>query len=210
MLIIFDLDKTLYFSESLWKERDEMIIRKIAENQKVSEDRAKEIMEEKLKELDSRTQVLLSLGLQRKDMFEILRKSNIEKHLKYDEKLYEVIENISKNNTLVIASNSPTDVAERILKILKIESFFKKIYGAEYFEKSKPNTKIFDIILDEMGFKPENAAMVGDSLKKDILPAKLKGLKGILVGSESKEADAYIEKVYDLSSAIAQIEKPHV
>lgn len=47
-------------------------------------------------------------------------------------------------------------------------------------------------------------------MKKDILPAKLKGLKGILVGSESKEADAYIEKVYDLSSAIAQIEKPHV
>lgn len=45
----------------------------------------------------------------------------------------------------------------------------------------KPDPRIFELALDRAGCPPENAAMIGDRLDNDIMPAKRLGLKTILI-----------------------------
>ena len=53
---------------------------------------------------------------------------------------------------------------------------------------SKPDARIFQIALNEMGVAPENAAYIGDSFSRDVVGAKNAGMYSIwLVGNEEKE-----------------------
>jgi len=46
---------------------------------------------------------------------------------------------------------------------------------------AKPNPKIFLLTLDKLGAKPEEAVMVGDSIKRDIIPARQLNMDTILI-----------------------------
>ena len=54
----------------------------------------------------------------------------------------------------------------------------------------KPSPRVFLSALDEMGVEPSQAVFVGDSIERDICPAKKLGFSTVFVGPQSENAKA--------------------
>jgi putative hydrolase of the HAD superfamily len=89
------------------------------------------------------------------------------------------------------------------IKILNIEELFDVIictheYGREYY---KPSPKAFEIALKKMDINPWDAVYIGDSPKRDILPAKTLGMRVIRVlRGEYKDRTGKIEPDFYISN----------
>jgi len=72
----------------------------------------------------------------------------------------------------------------------------------------KPNPKIYSAVLTKFGVKAEEAIMVGDDPKTDIVPAKKLGIKTALLNREEKrecaEADCVISSLIQLLDLVKQ------
>ena len=56
----------------------------------------------------------------------------------------------------------------------------------------KPDHRIFNYTLTNLLIKPEEAIMVGDNTKRDIIPAKELGMKTILIDREKQRLEELI------------------
>jgi putative hydrolase of the HAD superfamily len=61
------------------------------------------------------------------------------------------------------------------------DKYFDGIAFSCELELLKPDPKIFNFLLNELGVKPEEAVMVGDNYKDDVLAAQKVGMRGILL-----------------------------
>jgi len=68
-----------------------------------------------------------------------------------------------------------------ISQLRHFEVFSPEVCGAK-----KPDLKAFLAVLEKMAVNPDETVMVGDSLEKDVLPAKAIGIKAILIDREDK------------------------
>ncbi|MFC1711308.1 HAD family hydrolase [Patescibacteria group bacterium] len=64
----------------------------------------------------------------------------------------------------------------------------------------KPDPYAFKLILNYTKLKPENHLFIGDSDKKEMIPAKKLGMKTCLVWGKSKVADISLKTVYEVES----------
>lgn len=87
----------------------------------------------------------------------------------------------------------------QILDTLKIPSvWFSNILQAGDYKEPKPALDGFKKILELSGLPPEEILYIGDSVVKDIRPAKSLGIKTCLVWSTSPEADWSCEKFEEI------------
>ncbi|MEK6820203.1 MAG: HAD family hydrolase [Nanoarchaeota archaeon] len=94
----------------------------------------------------------------------------------------DVIARLKGRYKLGIVSNLYEIVADKIRK--KFHDFLKNFNViALSFELGlvKPDHKIFQYALSQLGVKPEEAVMVGDSVKRDITPARELNIPTILI-----------------------------
>ena len=54
---------------------------------------------------------------------------------------------------------------------------------------SKPNPKIFEVMIKELKINKDEALMVGDSLKDDVQASEKFGIKGILIDRKEKHPE---------------------
>lgn len=70
----------------------------------------------------------------------------------------------------------------------------------------KPNPRIYQIALTRFGINAEEAMMVGDDIKTDILPAKSLGMKAILLSrnirTECKDADHVVSSLAEITDLL--------
>jgi len=70
----------------------------------------------------------------------------------------------------------------------------------------KPNPKIYETVLKKLGVQPNEALMVGDDPKTDVIPAKKMGMKTVMLCREEKkmieEADHVIASLTELLNII--------
>jgi len=92
----------------------------------------------------------------------------------------EAVAALAKRYTLALAGNQRARVKELLRREGLLEHFQFQLVSEE-LGVSKPDPLFFQMILDSLGVKPQEAAMVGDRLDIDIYPAKLLGLKTIRV-----------------------------
>ena len=59
----------------------------------------------------------------------------------------------------------------------------------EHTGKLKPSISFYEKLLEETGFHPDEIIMVGDSIKRDLIPAKLLGLKTAIAKYGQTEAE---------------------
>lgn len=98
--------------------------------------------------------------------------------------LIETLEYLKQKYELVILTNWFGQCQLNRIKNIGIDKYFSKIYCAETV-KMKPSKESF---LSAIGNnKPEECAMVGDDLNKDILGAINAGLKGIWINNQNIE-----------------------
>jgi putative hydrolase of the HAD superfamily len=76
---------------------------------------------------------------------------------------------------LVVLTRGEEKLQHRKLKESKLIDYFKEVYVVPY-----KNIQVFEFVLTETGFKPEETWVIGDSIKSDINPGLLVGAKCIL------------------------------
>ncbi|MCK4263772.1 MAG: HAD family hydrolase [Candidatus Aminicenantes bacterium] len=83
------------------------------------------------------------------------------------------------------------------------------------FSTTKPDIRFYDQILKASGVEPQQCIMVGDRIDKDVIPAKLLGMKTILirVGLHKNQQpripfevpDADLENIFGLAQAVLKV-----
>ncbi|MCY6372294.1 HAD family hydrolase [Clostridium ganghwense] len=112
----------------------------------------------------------------RREYFELLSSSldtePIEGVCNLIKELYE------KGIKIAVASSSPLDVIELVLKKFKISEYFDFIITGDFVEKSKPEPDIFLYAANKLGAKTENCVVIEDS-HNGVRAAKKAGMKCI-------------------------------
>lgn len=81
-----------------------------------------------------------------------------------------VLARLQKTYPLVLVSNFYGNV-ETVLKDFGIDIYFDKVIESAVVGVRKPDPRIFSLGVQALGLKPEHVLVIGDSYKKDILPA---------------------------------------
>jgi len=87
-----------------------------------------------------------------------------------------VLEKLSEKYPLQLVSNFYGNVDE-VLRDFDIRKYFNGVIESAVVGVRKPDARIFMLGCVALGLDPEQVLVVGDSLKKDILPARSLGCK---------------------------------
>lgn len=104
-----------------------------------------------------------------------------------------VLDALSKKYKLELVSNFYGNIGT-VLKDFGIDKYFPNIIESAVVGVRKPDPEIFNLGVKDMGLKPEEVVVVGDSYRKDIEPAEKLGCKTIWIkGKGWTDAEDKIE-----------------
>ncbi len=116
------------------------------------------------------------------------------------------LEQLSRKYRLGILSNFYGNLVQ-ICESAGIARFFKAIVDSSREGLKKPDLGFFRLGLERIGAAPAQAAMVGDNVERDIVPAKELGLKTFWVMGDGRKsatrmgiADHQVQRIGDLLS----------
>ena len=78
------------------------------------------------------------------------------------------------SRTMAVLTNKPVRPARGICEGLGLAGYFLHIYGGDSFSQKKPDPMGLRSLMDEVGARPEETAMIGDS-KVDVQTARNAG-----------------------------------
>jgi len=113
-----------------------------------------------------------------------------------------------KGYSLALVSNT-TPISELIIRNLGLKNFFDTIVLSCDVGYLKPDPRIFQIAISNLGRKPSQVCVIGDKIRTDILGAKILGTKTVLLERNAKKViendhriptDAIIPSLEDLVS----------
>jgi len=118
------------------------------------------------------------------------------------------LEYVHARYPMVLVSNFYGNV-EAVLKDFDLRKYFKTIIESAVVGVRKPDPKIFALGVEALGLKPEEVLVVGDSYKKDIVPAEslgckvawLKG-KGWTADEDAVQHPSIIKKLEDIKQSL--------
>ncbi len=121
-------------------------------------------------------------------------------------KVREMLEKLQTKYSLAIVSNFYGNL-HSVLDDFGLSHYFETVIESAKVGISKPDKKIFQLAIQQLGLRPESCTVIGDSYKKDIVPAKAIGcrtiwLKGKGWGenpTETPDADSIITSITDLT-----------
>ena len=219
MLLIFDLDDTLYQSFELIKSRTDAIAKLIMKKKKLSYEKAENLRKETQKRLKAEGREYTSratfkeIGISPKYLEDALNSIEVDGFIKKDDSVIELLRGLSKMHDIVILSNSPKDIVNKTLEVLGVGAFVKRIYCPDDSGIEKPNPAVFKKIAQDMGYDTKDCVSIGDSVHKEIIPAKAVGMKTVLLlvksvklsREEQREADFIINDLKELPDVLEQI-----
>jgi beta-phosphoglucomutase family hydrolase len=116
-----------------------------------------------------------------------------------------LLEGLKKEGiTIALASSSPMEFIETILKLFNIRNYFKVVISGENIRRSKPEPDIFLAAAEALGTLPENCVVLEDAMH-GVRAAKAAAMKCIGYQNPNSwdqnlsEADMVIDNLEDLS-----------
>ena len=112
-----------------------------------------------------------------------------------ESKLYEgverLLEQLSANRALSVATNAYDVSARPLLKALGIDGYFDYLLCGDQVPRPKPHPQMLEEIINAYGVEKEAFVMVGDG-ERDLLAAQNAGIAGVLVqwGFSDHKTDA--------------------
>jgi len=199
-VLVWDLDKTLS-KKNLEIDRifQKKVYHNLASYLNISFQQAKERFRKRQKKLKGTTISLNSFGLDGyKTMAEVMESINWRRFLKYDEKLILMFKKLDYLKHILLTDN-PEIVGLLKLKLLGLNAnlFAKRLFAVD-LRVTKPDKRLFKMVLNYSNLFPEQHLMIGDREEKDIIPAKKLGARTCLVWGKSKVADISLKTVYDV------------
>ena len=137
------------------------------------------------------SKLLLSLGLKddglSKRLVTIFAKARAESSKPYPD-AHDVLSKLREKYVLAIITNGPSVYQREEISLLKLETCFSHILISEEVGFRKPAKEIFQTALKKVDCRPEEAVMVGDSLREDIKPAKKLEMGTVLLDPKNRFA----------------------
>jgi putative hydrolase of the HAD superfamily len=157
---------------------------------------------------DNFSNIFMELGIQKnisKKISKEIKKEymNITKWHIYDDTKKTLEGLINKKHKNIILSNHIPEL-EEIVKGLELDKYFLKVYSSGNIGYEKPNSKIYEYVLNDAKINPNDCIIIGDSYSSDIQGGTKMGIKSILVRSENKNYEHYCK---DLRNIIKEIER---
>ncbi len=199
-VVVFDFDDTLYSGADWtpWEEFCKVGLRKMFEE--LSDEEFKEI--EKKYYSDGATDesiagIMLAEGRDPKKWLKY-REENV---CEIDYSNCKVTSNatlkaFANRYTLYIVSNSTIKEIEETIELFNInKKYFKAIYSNQFESELPTKRKLYGKIIEREKIKPDELFVIGNSYKKDVLPALEMGAKGKVIS----EADFELEDFEELN-----------
>lgn len=129
------------------------------------------------------------------------------RHLSFNPRLKQTLDNLKASPTkLGILTSAASRVTDNTCAKL-LGDDWNDLFAVVVCEDSlpniqKPDSRTFQFALGKLVVVTERAAMVGDSIGDDILPAAALGMLTIYVGEEEGIADLRISRIENLESLI--------
>jgi putative hydrolase of the HAD superfamily len=96
-----------------------------------------------------------------------------------DQEMFKLVKSLKIKNRLIILSNDTTDWMNAKKKRFDLEDIFEKIYSSGDIGLAKPDSKIFEYVLNDLNIKPEELLFV-DNQQNNIDAARKIGIKTLL------------------------------
>jgi HAD superfamily hydrolase (TIGR01549 family) len=199
-VLVWDLDQTLYpYQKALDKEFKKALYQIVAEYTNTSYQKAKKQFQQRQKKLKGTTITLNSFGIDGyQQLPKIVKAIDWSKYLKKEKRLTQMFNDLKSYRHLLL-SDSNREIAIMKLELLGLDiSVFEKTFCGIELRITKPNIKLFKKVSLYTKLPAKCHLIIGDSLDKDILPAKKLGWQTCLVWKKSNKADINLPTVYDM------------
>jgi putative hydrolase of the HAD superfamily len=113
----------------------------------------------------------------------------------------EVLERLKRRYRIGLISNSDGSV-RRLFELLKLDDCFASFTESRHWGFEKPDRRIFDCALAELGATPEESLYVGDVYSIDFIGAQAAGMGAVLIDI----AGAYRDTAYPRVESLAELE----
>ena len=132
-----------------------------------------------------------------------LFKEGFAKTSALNEGAYDIIKYLyDKGYQIYIITNGIVELQKPRIINSKIANYISDIIVSEEVGISKPDAKIFNVLLDKINIKSSEVIMVGDSLEKDIKGAKNANIKSVWYNPCNKENKTNILPDYQIKELI--------
>jgi putative hydrolase of the HAD superfamily len=118
------------------------------------------------------------------ELYEIMRKS--DKHQKPFPETLKILKDLKRKYKIVLISNVSYLAYHSLISKYNLSSYFDLILPSYRTKILKPDSRIFKIALDRLNIKKEDAIMVGDNIRDDVIATEKFGIKGILIDRKNK------------------------
>lgn len=185
-ILIFDIDGTLANFDKLLEYRYEKFIREISIKGNLSLDNARELFfntKFELKKFDkySTIDAMKHLGFSEQEFYDMMNDVSVENRIFAFDGVKEVLKELSLKYRMVVLTNTPYIATIETLKYLEVFEYFDGIYSIDKNSFVKPSVNIYEKIL--LDFNCKDGYSIGNSVEKDLVPAKEVGLKTILINN---------------------------
>lgn len=117
----------------------------------------------------------------------------VERHTAHSR---EVLLQLKGRCPLVLVSNFYGNI-ETVLREFRLDGIFSHVVESAVVGVRKPNPQIFTLGVEALGLKPEEVTVVGDSIDKDIIPARKAGCQTVWIRGEQWTDDPVDETQAD-------------
>ena len=95
----------------------------------------------------------------------------------------DVLSRLAEHFPLVLVSNFYGNI-HTVLREFRLDGLFQHVIESAVVGVRKPDPRIFTLGVEALGLRPEEVIVVGDSLDKDILPARQAGCQAVWLRGE--------------------------
>ena len=192
--VIFDLDGTLYKSESYVRQLIDGIRDTLAEILSINSKEAENVIQELRFKFGSITLGLRSLGVERSMFYDrLVRKLTPEKLIKPNPSMLEMLLEFKRMGLKIgCHTNASRRLAEKVFKALQIDLRIFDVLVTCDDADPKPTPSGYLKILEVLKLKPDEVVYVGDRWGVELEPAKRLGMKTVLISNQVKGSPDYI------------------
>lgn len=180
--IVFDLDGTLYVSDSLANEIQLSAARYVAEVCEVTLEEAIRLLTDTRSRLTEETGTEVPLtrvcselgGSPRELHLHFCKDIDPKQHLQPDDRVVALLQGLSEKFSLYLYTNNNRDLAGRIVELLGFTGLFRGMFSIEYTWRPKPDSRTLQELFAAVGATPAESLFVGDRYDIDLkLPAEM-------------------------------------
>jgi len=188
--LLFDIDNTLYSDDGYYQLQIELLLRRFAEQKKISPADAREMFEAEKKRYaaenggkkTSTGNIMQAFGISleenarwRDELFKP------EDFLSEDGGTVAVFKRLVSSYSIAAVTNNTVGIGRRTLAVLGLADLIPVIVGLDTCFVSKPAEEPFEAALQILGCSPHNAVSVGDRYDVDLEIPLAMGMGGVLI-----------------------------